>query len=173
MQLILNQSKTLSPETVLEQEQKLQVRASNRQANLPTTLKKAIEISREKGASSWLTVLPIKEHRFITLHKCDFRDTLYLRYGWPPPLITSRCVCNKSFTVKHILSCPHRGFPSILHNEKRNITAHLMSEVCHNEGIKPSLQPLSGEIMSYQSANSTDGAYLDVKAQGFWGCETQ
>ena len=48
-----------------------------------------------------------------------------------------------------------------------------MSEVCHNVGIEPTLQPLSGETMSYQTANSTDGARLDVKAQGFWGCETQ
>ena len=48
-----------------------------------------------------------------------------------------------------------------------------MSEVCQNVGIEPTLQPLSGETMSYQTANSTDGARLDVKAQGFWGCETQ
>ena len=82
-------------------------------------------------------------------------------------------MCNKRFTLEHILSCPHGGFPSIRHNEIRNITAHHMSEVCHNVGIEPPLQPLSGETMSYQSANSTDGARLDVKAQGFWGCETQ
>ena len=98
---------------------------------------------------------------------------LCLRYGWPPPLTPSRCVYNKRFTLEHILSCPHGGFPSIRHNKIRNITAHLMSEVCHNVGIEPPLQPLSGETMSYQSANSTDGARLDVKAQGFWGCETQ
>ena len=82
-------------------------------------------------------------------------------------------MCNKRFTLKHTLSGPYGGFPSIRHNEIRNITAHLMSEVCHNVGIEPTLQPLSGETMSYQTANSTDGASLDVKAQGFWGCETQ
>ena len=183
VELILKQSKTLPPETFLKQrEQKLEVRASNRQAQetatshtipiLPTTLKKAVEMSREKGASSWLTVLPIEEHGF-TLHKRDFRDTLCLRYGWPPPLTPSHCVCNKRFTLEHTLSCPHGGFPSIRHNEIRNITAHLMSEVCHKVGIEPTLQPLSGETISYQTANSTDGARLDVKAQGFWGCETQ
>ena len=158
------------------------MRASNRQAQetatshtipiLPTTLKKAFGMSRVKGASSWLTVLFIEEHGF-TLHKRDFRDALCLRYGWPPPLTPSLCVCNKRFTLEHTLSCPHGGFPSIHHNEIRNITAHLMSEVCHKEGIEPTLQPLSGETMSYQTANSTDGARLDVKAQGFWGCETQ
>ena len=175
VELILNQSKTLPPETVLKQrEQNLEVRASNRQAQetatshtipiLLTTLKKAVEMSREKGASSWLTVLPVEEHGF-TLHKRDFRDTFFLRYGWPPPLTPSHCVCNKMFTLEHTLSCPHGGFPSIRHNEIRNITAHLMSEVCHNMGIEPTLQPLSGETMSYQTANSTDGARLDVKAQ--------
>ena len=75
VELVLQQSQSLPPETYLEQrEQKSQVRASNRQAeeaaisnvvpNLPSTLKKAVEISREKGASSWLTVLPSRNTGF-------------------------------------------------------------------------------------------------------------
>ena len=183
VELVLQQSQSLPPETYLKQsEQKSQVRASNRQAeeaaisnvvpNLPSTLKKVVEISREKGASSWLTVLPIEEHGF-SLHKRDFRDALCLRYGWPPPMTPSHCVCNQRFTIEHTLSCPHGGLPSIRHNEIRNITAHLMSEVCHNVGIEPTLQPLSGETMNHRTSNITDGARLDVKAQGFWGCERQ
>ena len=38
-----------------------------------------VQLSNEKGASSWLSVLSIKEHGF-TLHKGAFRDALCLRY---------------------------------------------------------------------------------------------
>ena len=51
------------------------------QTNLPNPLNRSIELSQEKGASSWLTALPIAEHSFA-LHTAAFRDTLSLRYGW-------------------------------------------------------------------------------------------
>ena len=38
---------------------------------LPSTMKKAAELAQEKGASAWLTVLPIQEHGFA-LHKSAF-----------------------------------------------------------------------------------------------------
>ena len=45
----------------------------------------------------------------------------------------------------------------------------MLSEVCHNVRIEPSLQPLSGEQFHYRSANIEDGARLDVSAESFWG----
>ena len=135
---------------------------------LPTSLKRAVEVSKEKGASSWLTTLPISEHGFA-LHKGAFKDTLCLRHGWIPSMLPANCIYNKEFTINHALSCPFGGFPSIRHNEVRDITAHLLSEVCHNVGIEPHLQPLSGEILDLRTANREDGARLDIKAQGFWG----
>ena len=48
-----------------------------------------------------------------------------------------------------------------------------MSEVCHNVGIEPLLQPLSGESLEYRSANREDGARLDVMSQGFWAGDRQ
>ena len=62
----------------------------------------------------------------------------------------------------------HGGYPSIRHNELRDITAELLTEVCHSVGIEPTLQPLTGEQFSYRSANVEDGARLDVVAEGFW-----
>ena len=135
---------------------------------LPAPLKRVVDIAKEKGASSWLSTLPIAEHGF-NLHKGDFRDALCLRYGWKPNGLPPRCVCDKAFTVEHSLSCPHGGFPSIRHNEIRDITAKYMIEVCHNVGVEPPLQSLSGETMSYRTANIEDGARLDIAAQGFWG----
>ena len=42
--------------------------------------KRAFEQNREKGASSWLSVLPLRDHGF-TLNKEEFRDALALRYN--------------------------------------------------------------------------------------------
>ena len=47
---------------------------------LPDDLKCHAELASERGASSWIAVLPIEEHRFH-LHKGEFRDALRLRYN--------------------------------------------------------------------------------------------
>ena len=61
------------------------------------------------------------------------------------------------------------GFPTIRHNEIRDLTANLMSEVCHDVCVEPSLQPVTGEILNGASAITEDGARLDIAANGFWG----
>ena len=135
---------------------------------LTPSLKKAMTLAREKGASSWLTTLPIKEHGFC-LHKGAFADALALRYGWPPDHMPTNCVCVASFTEEHSLSCPRGGFPSIRHNEIRDLTASLLTEVCHDVCTEPSLQSITDEVMARNSAITTDGARLDIAANGFWG----
>ena len=59
------------------------------------------------------------------------------------------------------------GFPTIRHNEIRDITGSLLTEVCRNVAIEPPLQPLSGETLEARSANTDDGARLDIRARGF------
>ena len=51
---------------------------------LPRRLQHVANLASEKGASSWLTTLPIDAHGFA-LHKGGFRDALSLRYNWAPP----------------------------------------------------------------------------------------
>ena len=142
--------------------------ASNLFNSLPSSLQKAMTLAQEKGASSWLTALPIDEHGFA-LHKTAFRDALALRYGWLPPHLPTSCACGKTFSLEHILSCPKGGFPSIRHNEIRDVTAMLLTEVCHDVAVEPHLQPLNGETFPRRSANTEDGARLDIVASGFWG----
>ena len=48
----------------------------------PRDLQRAMDLSQERGASNWLTVLPVEEFGF-SLHKGAFRDALALRYDWP------------------------------------------------------------------------------------------
>ena len=64
--------------------------------------------------------------------------------------------------------CPMGGFPIIRHNEIRDITATLLTEVCHNVSTEPPLQPLSGEKLTARSANVNDGARVDIRARDFW-----
>ena len=97
-----------------------------------------------------------------------FRDALSLRYDWPLSNQPSHCACGHSFSIDHSLSCPTGGYPSIGHNEVRDITASLLSEVCHGVSIEPHLQPLSGETMAHNSANVDNNSRLDVSAYGFW-----
>ena len=43
-------------------------------------LKRSIDLAKEKGSSSWLSVLPLEDYGFY-LHKGEFRDAICLRYG--------------------------------------------------------------------------------------------
>ena len=117
----------------------------------------------ERGASSWLTAISIAEYGF-TLHKHAFRDALCIRYGWRPARLPSHCPC----VVNHALSCPKGPLPSIRHDCIRHITTQLLTEVCPNVAIEPTLQPLTGERFSLRSTNVQDKARLDIKAQEFW-----
>ena len=146
--------------------------AAEVKARLPSHLQRAVDVSSEKRASSWLSALPIAEHGFA-LHKGAFKDALCLRYGWHPPRLPSHCVCGNQFNVEHALSCPRGGFPSIRHNEIRDITASLMSEVCHAVGTEPCLQPVNGEQFTHRTANREEGARLDIVAQNFWNRDRQ
>ena len=137
-------------------------------AKLPADLQRAMDLAQERGASSWLTSLPIEEFGF-TLHKSAFCDAMALRYGWSPVNTPSHCSCGSQFSVQHALSCPKGGFPTLRHNEVRDLTAALMTEVCHDVCVEPHLQPLTGEALVGASAISADGARLDVAAKGFWG----
>ena len=135
---------------------------------LAKVLQRSMTLAQEKGASHWLNVLPLERHGF-SLHKEAFRDGICLRYGWRPEGLPTTCPCGRQFNVEHALSCSLGGFPIIRHNELRNITADLLSEVCPNVSIEPHLQPLSGETLTHSTAIRDDRARLDVKANGFWG----
>ena len=70
-------------------------------------------------------------------------------------------MCGAQFTIEHALSCHCGGYTSIRHNEGRDITADIMTEVCHGVGVEPHLQPVTGEHLTYRTANKEDGARLD------------
>ena len=69
---------------------------------LEPSLQHAVELATVRGASNWLTTLPLNEHGFV-LHKSAFQDALAL-YGWPPLRAPALCACGASFLVEHVLS---------------------------------------------------------------------
>ena len=69
--------------------------------------------------------------------------------------------------MDHAFSCPKGALPSIRHDRIRDITADLLTEVCSNVGLEPTLQP-DWKRFSFHSINTEEGVRLDIKAQKFW-----
>ena len=136
--------------------------------SLPSGLQHCMRLASEKGASSWLTCRPLKAHAFA-LSKGEFRDGLALRYGWTPSHLPTHCACGESFTICHALSCSRGGFPSLRHNEVRDVTASLLKRVAHSVVLEPHLQPITGESFRHRSAITNPQARLDIAASGVWG----
>ena len=131
------------------------------------SVQRSMDHASEKGASSWLTALPIEELG-MHLHKGDFRDAVYLRYNWELPNTPQTCACGSPFSVSHALSCPKGGFIIARHNSLRNMTGKLLSEVCRDVQIEPPLQRLDGESFHLRSTIVSEEARLDVRARSFW-----
>jgi len=111
-----------------------------------------VELARERGYSIWLIALPLSEHGF-SVHKGAFHDTMALRYGWTTSQMPAQCACGKT-SVQYALSSATGGFSSIRHNDIRDQTASLLTEVCNDV---------------HAMANSQDEARQDIAANGFKG----
>ena len=69
------------------------------------------------------------------------------------------CACGSNFTIEHSMSCPKGGFPSIRHNEIRDLTAKLLTEVYHDVSVEPDLQTLTGELPMAFGEDAMKGAF--------------
>ena len=129
--------------------------------------KKLLEISLERGASLWLSTLPIKDEGF-QLDKQAFWDLIKIRYGHQLNRLPSQCACGANFHLEHALSCKKGGFISLRHNDLRDLTTRLLTIICKDVRVEPGLHPLTGEFLTETRANKTDEARLDIAARGFW-----
>ena len=91
-----------------------------------------------------------------------------LRYGWTPPNLPTKCECGYGMSVKHALSCTKGCFPIVRHNEIRDLTANLLTEVCKDVSIEPELQPVQPQQLCGATVNTQDGKRLDISANGVW-----
>src|SRR6185437_2821251 len=121
IRLILRQEKYLDPEDIrmdvfhgrneIDQEtEKLQKLKLEQLLEIaPDSLKAAMKTTVEKGASSWVTTTPLHEHGTV-LHKGDFVDAVYMRYGWALPELPTSCACGAAFSLQHSLDCKLGGY---------------------------------------------------------------
>ena len=124
--------------------------------NMNEEQKRANEIARMKGASTWLTSLPSKVENNI-LNKRKFHDAVRLRYRWHLKYIP----CGKKFSVDHALSCLKGG---LIH--QRDLFGQI-AEVSNDVEIEPALLPVTCEHLQ-ATANRQDEARLDWSIGGFW-----
>ena len=125
--------------------------------------KRLLLCAQEKGASSWLSALPIKKLGY-SLNKREFRDAVALRYGWQIPDTPVLCGCGDDNTIDHILTCKRGGYVSMRHNALRNIEGELLRNVCKDVKIEPQLIPNQNE----NAGSNAEGARLDISAIGLW-----
>ena len=74
---------------------------------------------------------------------------------------------NVPVVLPSVLTCCSKGgFPTHRHNEIRDFTASVLTEVCHDVCTEPPLQELVGEPLPYATSNREDGAQLDIRSAG-------
>ena len=95
-------------------------------------------------------------------------DWVRLRYDWRLTNIPSTCNYGSKKDIQHATSCNKGGFIAIRHNDLRDLTASLLTEVCKDVDIEPQLLPIMGETFSNRTANTSDEARVDIKLRGFW-----
>ena len=53
--------------------------------------------------------------------------------------------CSAKMDIQHAMSWKRGGFVTIRHNDLRDLTANLLSNVCNDVEIEPKLLPVTGE----------------------------
>ena len=66
------------------------------------------------------------------------------------------------------MCCKKGGFIYIRHNDLRDLTATMMSDVCKDTKIEPKLTPLSVEELQGRTSNNSNKVKLDIRTRGFW-----
>ena len=135
-------------------------------SNCTSAMARLIDLASEKGASGWLTSLPLAMYGFH-LNKLQFQDALCMRYDLALSNAPRKCVCGSDYSINHCLTCKNGGFVSLRHNTLRNTIHDLLKEVCKDVRKEPLLLPVTGEVLP-PGSNVSDGARADVSALGFW-----
>jgi hypothetical protein len=149
-----------------EKEERWKERLEHVNSRLNEKMRRIVLLGSEKGASTWLTSLPLKSYGF-RLNKQQFQDALCMRYDLKLRDVPRECSCGAEYSINHCLTCKCGGYINIRHNTVRDTFAELLKEVCKDVKVEPHLLPVTGEVLP-TSANDEDGARSDVSAIGLW-----
>ena len=96
--------------------------------SLPVKTKREVDLAAEKGASSWMTVIPVKEMD-LNLNKREFKDAVNLRYDWQISDVPEESPIHCD--VDHAMICKRRGggggFIIQRHNELRDLQVRYLT----------------------------------------------
>ena len=116
-------------------------KSSKIEANLDPDTKRAVTQAKEKGASSWWTVLRIEEHGF-TLTKSEFRDAIHLRYNKTLKGMPCQAYAyggGQNYDVTHAMNCKRGGFIIMRHNNVQDFEAKLLKTTLNDVEVEPKL----------------------------------
>ena len=82
--------------------------------------------------------------------------------------LPTSCPYDSKFDIEYSISCRKGGFLYIGHNDLRDLTANMMSEVGKETKIKSKLTPLSGKELQGRTSNNSNEARVDIRTRGFW-----
>ena len=152
----------------IKQAKELELKAQLQQISDRSSLikQKIILLNCEKGASSWLSALPLKCLGYC-LNKQEFRDSICLRYGWSIPNVPRFCVCGKKNDIDHSLSCKRGPYVNFRHNAIRDAYAEILKDICIDVRTEPGLLPVNPDTLC-STAIASDQARLDIVATGLW-----
>ena len=156
--------KEVKQEVIAEKEKAFKKEEAEVLCHFDTKTQKLIKAAQEKGASSWLSALPLKKLGYA-INKEEFRDAVSLRYGWDISDMPRFCACGKDNSVDHALICGLGGYTIMRHNSLRDTEAKILKEVCNDVKTEPRLIPTNAELLY---GNAADEARLDISARGLW-----
>ena len=159
-----NSLKCIRADVTRLQTASLKSKTSLIEQNLDPCTTRAVKQAQEKGAGSWLNVLPLEEQGF-TLTKGEFRDGIALRYNKPIRGLPSKCPCGQKYDVNHALNCKRGGFVSIRHNNIRDFEANLLRKIHNDVETEPLLQAVNEELITGLTGVESRP---DIRARGVW-----
>ena len=115
-------------------------------------MKRVVTKAKEKGASSWLTILPIEEHGF-TLTKTEFRDAIHLCYNKTLKGMPNQCTCGQNYDVIHAMNYKKGGFIIMRHNSVQDFEANLLKTTLNDVEVEPKLQRIDNEGLNSLTGN--------------------
>ena len=148
-------------------EERLKLDFKSLKSQLSEDQGRALEQATHKGASSWLSALPIQALGYC-LNKAEFRDSICLRYSWRIQNVHNFCACGAKNDIDHALVCKKGGYVSFRHDALRDAEAELLKEVCRDVRTEPMLLPTDKKSHP-PGTNIQDQARLDIVATGLWG----
>ena len=136
-------------------------------SQLPESQERALDQASSKGASSWLSALPLQALGY-SLNKAEFRDSICLRYNWRIQNVHNFCACGAKNDIDHALVCKKGGYVTFRHNALRDAEAELLREVSRDVRTEPLLLP-TDKNSHPPGTNVQDKAPSDIVATGLWG----